>query len=187
MPPLILLALLLGAVLYLAGALFFLYRYLTRKAAHPGLPRLWYEYRRRFIWLTVLFLACLSAFLVAALWNSPLPAGQWLASLFGSEARLEQTEMPKMPPSPVKRHAINQVEMTSTTTSSSTTSSTSTTSTTTTTSSSTSTTTTTAAGSAWAPSPPRPRPGPRPASGSSGARSWRLSCCPCADSRLHGR
>lgn len=143
MPPLILLALLLGAVLYLAGALFFLYRYLTRKAAHPGLPRLWYDYRRRFIWLTVLFLACLLAFLVAALWNSPLPAGQWLASLFGSEARLEQTEPLKTVPSPVKRHAIAQVEMTSTTTSSTSTSTSSTTTTTTTTSTSTTTSTTT--------------------------------------------
>ncbi len=152
MPPLLLLALLLGTVLYLAGALFFLYRYLTRKAANPGLPRLWYDYRRRFVWLTVLFLACLLAFVIAALWNSPLPAGQWLTSLLGSKGRVEQRQAPKSPPPrQAQRHVISQEELTTTTTTSSTSSSTTSTSTTTTTTtSSTSSTTTTST------APPRP-------------------------------
>jgi len=98
MPPLILLALLLGTVLYLAGALLFLYRYLTRKASYPQLPRLWFDYRRRFIWLASLFLACLAAFVLATLWNSPLPAGQWLSSLFESSSTTSQPREQTAPP-----------------------------------------------------------------------------------------
>lgn len=140
MPPLILLALLVGAVLYLAGALLFLYRYLTRKATYPNLPRLWFDYRRRSLWLALLFLLCLAAFVVAALWNSPLPAGQWLSALFGGGSASEQMRAGNQRPlDTVARQTITQPEPTTSTT----TTTTSTTSTTASTSTSSSTTSTT--------------------------------------------
>ncbi|MEW5913745.1 MAG: SPOR domain-containing protein [Thermodesulfobacteriota bacterium] len=112
MPPLILLALLLGTVLYLAGALLFLYRYLTRKASYPQLPRLWSDYRRRFFWLASLFLVCLAAFVLASLWNSPLPGGQWLSSLFDSSSTSMRQEA-KPPAAAVTRQAVPEPDQTS--------------------------------------------------------------------------
>ncbi len=139
MSALVLVVLLLGALLYLAGGLVHLYRYCQARRWHPQVPRLWEEIRRRFIWRSALGVLFLAAFVAFAWWSAPGHSLPWLPNPFVASQGGGQPAGPapaSLPPAQVKVSGrVPQAPDTTTsteTTTSATTSSTTSTSTTTT-------------------------------------------------------
>ena len=82
MSSLILVVLLAGAVLYLAGGLVYLYRYTQARRRRPSQPRAWEELRRRFGWLSVVGLLLLAGFVFVAWWSLPGHDIPWVPNPF---------------------------------------------------------------------------------------------------------
>lgn len=151
MAPLVLLALLIGGVLYLAGALYYLYRYLVLSSSYPQMPRVWFDLRRRFVWLAAIGLACLAGFAAVGWWSMSGHGIPWLPDLFGQGDGMTpaaQAPAPQRNVSPEEkmvRQRVPEPESTTMATTTQPTETSSTTSTTTSTESSSTTTSTTTA------------------------------------------
>ena len=110
MAPLVLLALLAGGVLYLAGAIYFLYRYLNLKSVYPMMPRVWHDLRRRFIWLGILAVGCLVGFGFTAYWTMPGHQAPWLLPFFDDGQTVQQVRQmeAKARQTPVNNRLVRQ-------------------------------------------------------------------------------
>ncbi|MCB2227431.1 MAG: SPOR domain-containing protein [Desulfarculaceae bacterium] len=71
MSSLLLVVLLAGSVIYLAGGLFYLYRYTQARRSRPSQARMWEELRRRAAWLNGVGVILLAGFVFSAWWSVP--------------------------------------------------------------------------------------------------------------------
>jgi len=166
MSSLILLVLLVGAVLYLTGALVYLYRYIQARRRHPQTPRGWETLRHRFIWLTGIGVVLLAGFVFFAWWSLPGNQLAWLPNPFLHQPPSDQRAgAPGKLALPAPKSMVTGKVPMETTTETTTTQTTSTTTTLNTTTSSTTETTTTTP-------PPSRTPPPRKAQAPKARGTW---------------
>ncbi len=164
MSSLILLVLLVGAVLYLTGALVYLYRYTQARRRHPQTPRGWEALKHRFFWLTGIGVVLLAGFVFFAWWSLPGNYLPWLPNPFLHQpTAAQQAGAPGKVALPAPKSVVSGKVPLETTTET-----TSTTTTLDTTTSSTTTETTTTA----PPPPPRKTPPPRRAQATRARGAW---------------